>query len=151
MGALWGSGRCSTHRNLWPGFLGAGPARGFLRWVCPRFPAAVGGGIPEAGGQFPPLPPAPASRACCFLELEGTRSPTWARHAGSRPAVPPTWRLWRVLSVGTGCPQLAPLSLGTHNRKSPCTSTWETLGPDEWTGPWASRVYTLALVFLPSL
>ena len=36
-GGLWGSGCCSAHRNLWPSFLGAGPARGFLRWVCPRF------------------------------------------------------------------------------------------------------------------
>lgn len=26
-----------VRQNLWPSFLGAGPAPGFLRWVCPRF------------------------------------------------------------------------------------------------------------------
>lgn len=152
-GGLKGAGSGGT-RGVWPlqrtqeplaQFPGRWPCRGFLRWVCPRFPAAVGGGIPEAGGQFPPLPPAPASRACCSLELR-------ARHAGSRPAAPPTWWLWRVLGGVSRVPSAGAFVTGNlRNRKSPRASTWETLGPDGGMGAWASRVYAAVLVLLPSL
>ena len=62
-GGLWGSGCCSAHRNLWPSFLGAGPARGFLRWVCPRFRLWVEGSQRRAASSRCSRPPEPRGRA----------------------------------------------------------------------------------------
>ena len=55
---------CACAQEPLAQFAGRWPCLGIPAVGVPALPAAVGGGIPEAGGQFPPLPPTRASRAC---------------------------------------------------------------------------------------
>lgn len=71
--------------NLWPDFLGAQPASGFLEWVCPRFRPS--GGWRHFG--IPPSHPARASWLCGFPPLSGLRGPPWAWCLRSSARLPP--------------------------------------------------------------